>query len=103
MFKSKKTELKKSNYWTDETVKDHFDHFVLPADSPMAVEGKQAGLKMMESTKTAGFDKNADGKSRGTMCSGGKLLCQISVKIIMRYGHAIWFGDVCKPETMRCR
>jgi hypothetical protein len=94
MFKSKKTELKKSDYWTDETVKDHFDHFVLPADSPMAVEGKQAGLKMMESTKTAGFGTTTDGKSRGTMCSGGKLLCQISVNIIMRYGLSIGFGDM---------
>ena len=84
-------------------MKDHFACFVLPTDSPMAVEGKQAGLKMMESTKSAEFGKPTDGKSRRTMCSGGKLLCQISAKMIMRYGHAIWFGDVCKPETMRCR
>ena len=83
MFKPKKTELKNAKYWDKDTVKDHFAHVVLSADSPMALEGKQAGLEMMESTKTARFGKTKDGKSRGTMCSGGKL-CQISVKMIMR-------------------
>ena len=35
-------------------------------------EGMDAGKAMMESIKKAKFDKGADGKSRGTMCAGGK-------------------------------
>ena len=66
--------------WTKKTCSTKcFAHFELPADSPMAVEGIEAGMAMMESNKKAEFVKTPDGKSRGTMCAGGK---------------AIWFGDV---------